>query len=65
MTCPGAYEKPAIPTSNAATDGTTHPLSLRVPPAVIRAYKAEANRRGIGYQTLMIRTLVAGAQNWA
>jgi uncharacterized protein (DUF4415 family) len=35
----------------------THPISIRVPAWVIRAFKAQASPKGVPYQTLMNRAL--------
>jgi predicted DNA binding CopG/RHH family protein len=32
-------------------------ISIRVPMGLLKAYKREADRRGIGYQTLMLNAL--------
>lgn len=38
--------------------GTTH-TTIRIPAKVLAAYKARAAQLGIGYQTLIVRTLAA------
>ncbi|MFZ2309031.1 MAG: hypothetical protein WAW73_06340 [Rhodoferax sp.] len=40
----------------------THPICIRLPVWVIRAFKAEAAKCGGNYQTLMIRELAAVAR---
>ncbi len=37
--------------------GLTIPINIRMPADVLAIYKAEAVKQGVGYQTLMIKTL--------
>jgi predicted DNA binding CopG/RHH family protein len=41
-----------------------HPITIRLPKTLIRAFKAKAARLGIGYQTLMARELKAAAYHF-
>lgn len=42
----------------------TRPILIRVPERVIRAFRIEAERKGVGYQTLMNRALKATADGF-
>lgn len=42
----------------------TRPVFIRVPERVIRAFKIEAQSKGVGYQTLMSRALLQAAEHF-
>lgn len=46
-----------IPAEDFRDENVRALISIRVPMGVLKAYKAEAERRGIGYQTLMLEVL--------
>lgn len=52
----------ALPVGLAAG---TKPVSLRIPNSVINAFRAEAIKTGVSYQTLMIRALSDAAEGFA
>lgn len=54
-------EKRTTPKAAMQPISGTHPICIRVPARVIRAYKLRAEKTGCSYQTLMNRALAAGA----
>ena len=42
----------------------THPICIRVPARVIRAFRVQADKTGAHYQTVMIRALQAAAKSF-
>lgn len=54
--------KPATSKSTMLPVSGSHPVCIRMPARVLRAYKLKAAAKGVGYQTLMIRDLVAAVK---
>lgn len=54
----------ACPTRSEVRPGKVTPISIRIPPRVVSAYRAKAKEKGIGYQTLMVRVLKGAAESW-
>lgn len=50
-----------VPANDSLPACGTHPICIRVPVWIIRAFKAKAACTGASYQTLMTRALRAGA----
>jgi predicted DNA binding CopG/RHH family protein len=46
-----------IDTKDFQDENVRASISIRVPMGLLKAYKREADRRGIGYQTLMLNAL--------
>lgn len=46
-----------IPADDFRDENVRASISIRVPMKVLKAYRCEAERRGIGYQTLMLEVL--------
>ncbi len=40
------------------------PVTIRIPVRVLDAYRAKASGKGVGYQTLMVRTLKDVSDSW-
>lgn len=49
------------PSDTALLETRTRHTTIRIPADVLNAFRAEADRRGIGYQTLIVDTLRASA----
>jgi uncharacterized protein (DUF4415 family) len=57
----------ASPTKKRArkpAKGPSTPVNLRIPNDVLRTYEEEADKRHIGYQTLIVRALREQAAKW-
>lgn len=55
--------KPSIPAATTPCPGTRK-MCIRMPNAITQAFKAEAKRRCIPYQTLINRVLKEQSQGW-
>lgn len=55
-------KKPAPDATMLPVSGT-HPICIRVPARVIRAFKLRADKTGCSYQTLMNRALAAAVKD--
>lgn len=53
---PPVLDKPGPPVARAPFPGTKK-MCIRMPNTIIRVFKVEAKRKGVPYQTLMIRAL--------
>jgi hypothetical protein len=56
--------KAAVPEATSLPLCGTHPISIRVPVRTIRAFKAQAAKKGCCYQTLMNRVLCATGDSY-
>ncbi len=53
----------AVPEASSLPSSGTHPICIRVPVRTIRAFKAQAVKKGCNYQTLMIRVLCSAGDS--
>ena len=51
------FGKVNIPAEDLSDENVRAMISIRVPMLLLRAFKMEAEKRGVGYQTLMIDAL--------
>lgn len=56
--------KPTAPATTPAPSTRATKISIRVPGRTLAAFKAQAAKRGTGYQTLIVQTLRAAAAGW-
>lgn len=52
------------PSDTAPLETRTRHTTIRLPADVLNAFRAEADRRGVGYQTLIVEALRITAANW-
>lgn len=52
------------PSASTAGETRTRHTTIRIPADVLNAFRAEADRRGIGYQTLIVEALRIAAAKW-
>ena len=51
------FGKVNIPAADFSDDNVRAMISIRVPMGLLKAFKREAEKRGVGYQTLMLDAL--------
>jgi hypothetical protein len=56
--------KAAVPEASSLPPSGTHRISIRVPVRTIRAFKAQAAKKGCCYQTLINRVLCAAGDGY-
>ena len=52
-----SFGKVNIPVDDFRDENVRAMISIRVPMGILKAYKREADKRGVGYQTLMLDAL--------